>query len=116
MECQTLQRYLQDLVNEGYLWEFFLNPRLPLEVRVQRQLEAPVEHLGSTLVQYREVNTIFDNSPIEGTTTKERTLYVNEACRDSHPTIVTCLLHLTMGQSSSRKKIHMLYTSRTTMP
>jgi len=35
------------------------------------------------------VNAIFSNSPIEGTTTKERTLYVNEARRDSHPAIVT---------------------------
>ena len=40
-------------------------------------------------VQYQEVNTIFENSPIEGTTTKERTLYVNEARKDDYPAIVT---------------------------
>ena len=28
---------------------------------------------------------------MEGTTTKERTLYVNEACKDSHLAIETCL-------------------------
>jgi len=65
MDCQTLRRYLRDLVNEGYLWEFVLNPKFSAEVRVQRQLEALIEHLGSTLVQYQEVNTIFSNSPIE---------------------------------------------------
>ena len=70
MDCRTLRRHLQDLVNEGYLWEFVLNPRLPSEVKVQRELEAPAKHLGITLVQYREVNVIFGNSPIEGTTTK----------------------------------------------
>jgi len=77
------------LVNEGYLRKFILNPGLPSEVRAQRQPQAPADHLGSTLVQCREVNAIFDNSPIEDTTTKERTIYVNEACRDSHPAIVT---------------------------
>jgi len=56
---------------------------------VQRQPKAPAEHRGRTLVPYWEVNTIFGNSPIEGTATKERTFYVNEARRDSHPAIVT---------------------------
>ena len=62
VDCRTLRRYLQDLVNEEYLREFILNHELPSEVRVQRQPEAPVEHLGSTLVQYQEVDVIFDNS------------------------------------------------------
>ena len=75
------------MVNEGYLWEFVLSLELPLEVRVLRQPEAAAEHLGSTLVQCREVNTIFGNFPIEGTTTIERTLYVNEGRRDSYPVI-----------------------------
>jgi len=35
------------------------------------------------------VNTIFGSSLIEDTTTKERTVYVNEAWRDNYPTIVT---------------------------
>ena len=47
---RTLRRYLQDLVNERYLQEFVLNPGLLLEVRVQRQPEAPNKHPGSTLV------------------------------------------------------------------
>ena len=49
------------------------------------------EHAGSTLVQYREVNVIFENSPVEGTTTKKRTIYVHEAQRDNYTKIVTCL-------------------------
>ena len=57
------------------LLKFILNPGLPSEVRVQRQPEAIDEHPGSTLIQYREITAIFKNSPIEGTTAKERTLY-----------------------------------------
>ena len=44
-----------------------------------RSPEALAEHLDNTLVQYGKVNAIFDNSPIEGSTTKERILYINEA-------------------------------------
>ena len=47
--------------------------------------------MGNTLVQYREVNTIFENSPVEGTATKERTIYVNEAQRDNYLAIMTHL-------------------------
>jgi len=56
---------------------------------VQGQPETTDEHAGSTLVQYKKVNTIFENSLVEGTTTKERTIYINEARRDNHLTIVT---------------------------
>jgi len=35
------------------------------------------------------MNAIFENSPIEGTTTKDRTIYVNEAQMDNYPAIVT---------------------------
>jgi len=87
VDYRTLRRHLQDLINEGYLREFVLNPILPLEVRVQRQPEALAEHPGSTLVQYREVNTIFENSSIEDTTIKERTLYANEAWMDNLVTV-----------------------------
>jgi len=66
-----------------------LNPGLPSEVMVQRQLDALVERPSSTLVQYQKVNAIFRNSLIEGTTTKERTLYVNEGRRDNHLAMVT---------------------------
>jgi len=89
VDCWTLRRQLQDLINERYLQEFVLNPRLPSEVRVQRQPEAPTEHAGSTSVQYREVNTIFGNSLIEGTTNKERIIYVNEVQRDNHLATMT---------------------------
>ena len=51
---------------------------------MQRQVETIDEHLGSPLVQYREVNAIFRNSLIEDTITKERTLYVNEARRHNY--------------------------------
>ena len=56
---------------------------------MQRQPETIDEHPGSALVQYQEVNAIFENSPIEGTTTKERTIYVNKAQRGNYPAIVT---------------------------
>ena len=56
---------------------------------MQRQPETISEHAGSTLVQYRELNAMFKNSPIEGTTTKERTIYVNETRRDNYSAIVT---------------------------
>ena len=46
-------------------------------------------HPCSTLVHKREVNAIFENSPIEVTNTKERIIYVNEARRYNYPTIVT---------------------------
>jgi len=52
---------------------------------VQRQPETIDEHPDNTLIQYQEVNAIFRNSPIEGTTAKERILYVNEAQRDDYP-------------------------------
>jgi len=45
--------------------------------------------MGNTLFQYQGINAIFENSPIEGTTAKERTLYVNEVRRDDYPTIMT---------------------------
>jgi len=85
----TSRWHREDLVNQRYLQKFVLNTGLPSEVRVQRQLETPAEHPGSTLVQYQIVHAIFANSLIKGTTTKERTLYVNEARRDNHLAIVT---------------------------
>ena len=48
------------------------------------------EHLSSSLIQYREINTIFGNYLLVGTITKEKTIYVNEARRDNYLTIVTC--------------------------
>ena len=59
---------------------------------MQRQLETTGEHAGNTLVQYMEVNAILGNSPVEGTTTKEGTIYINETRRDNYMKIVT---HLT---------------------
>ena len=73
--------------------------------------EAPAEDLGSTLIQYREVNAIFKNSPIEGTTSKETTIYVNEARRDNHLATMTHPLHLLESRFFSPKKIHMLCVS-----
>ena len=56
---------------------------------MHRQPEITDKHPSNTLVQYREVNVIFKNSPIKGIATKERTIYVNEAQRDNYLTIVT---------------------------
>ena len=90
MECRTLRQHLKDLVNEGYLQEFILDPRLPSKIRVQRQPKSTDENLGKTFVQYREGERHLRNSPKEGTSTKERTIYINEARRDNYPAIVTC--------------------------
>ena len=57
---------------------------------MQRQLGTTNEHPSSTLIQYREVNTIFRNSPMKGTIIKEKTIYINEARRDNYPAIVNC--------------------------
>jgi len=48
-----------------------------------------MKHPSSTLVQYKEVNVIFESSHMEGIITKERTIYVNEAQNDNYPAIVT---------------------------
>jgi len=57
---------------------------------VHKQPETRDEHAGSTLIQCKEVNTIFGTSLVEGTTMKGRTIYVNEAWRDNYLAILTC--------------------------
>ena len=59
------------------------------EIRVQRQPKTTDEYAANTLVQYREGNTIFENSLIEGTTIKERIIHVNETRRDKYQATVT---------------------------
>ena len=56
---------------------------------MQRQLKTTDEHPSNALVQYRKVNAIFGNSPMDGTTTKEKTIFINEARRDNYQAIVT---------------------------
>ena len=59
------------------------------ETKVQREHPPQDDQAGGTLIQYREVNAIFSTFSIEDTTAKERAIYVNEARRDDHPTILT---------------------------
>jgi len=59
---------------------------------VQRKLSPQDGQAGNTLIQYKKVNAIFSNSPIEGTTAKGRAFYVNKARRDNYPVILTRLL------------------------
>ena len=37
IDCRHLQKHLQELVNQGYLREFILNPEKPSEVKVQKE-------------------------------------------------------------------------------
>jgi len=46
---------------------------------VQRKLSTLDDQASNVLIQYKEVNAIFDTSPIEGTTLKGRVIYVSEA-------------------------------------
>ena len=65
VNCRSLQRQLQELVNQGYLQEFVLNPEQPSETKVKKTAhEVPQQE--SQAIQYREINTIFGASPIEG--------------------------------------------------
>ena len=71
-------------MNLGYLKKFILNPGQPSKARVQRDVSETSRLEGQAtraLVYCREVNAIFGASPIEGTTTKERAIYVNMGCR-----------------------------------
>jgi len=49
-------------------------------------------HLGSqvnwTLFQYQEIKAILGSSPIEGTTTKEKAIYINKAHMSKYPTVL----------------------------
>ena len=47
------------------------------------------DQAGNVFIQYKKVNAIFDTSPIDGTTAKQRTIYVNEARRDNYLAILT---------------------------
>ena len=47
------------------------------------------DQTGSALIEYKEVNAIFETSLIEGTRTKERVIYVNEARKNNYPTTLT---------------------------
>ena len=92
VDCRSLRRKLQELVNRGYLKEFILNPGQPSETRVQKdapEASQQEDQVSRTLIQYREVNTIFGASPIEGITAKEKAFYINEARRSIYPTMLT---------------------------
>ena len=38
-----------------------------------------------SFVSYREVDVIFGAYPLEGTTSREKVIYINEACRSNYP-------------------------------
>jgi len=69
-------------VNRGYLNEFIFDPGQPSEAMVHRDVPETSRSEGQAtqaLIHYRKVNAIFDTSLIEGTTAKERAIYVNIA-------------------------------------
>jgi len=47
--------------------------------------------VNQTLIQYREVNAIFDTSPIKGITTKENVINIKEAFSGKYLTVCTNL-------------------------
>ena len=77
--------HLQDLVNRGYFREFILNSGQLSEFKMQRKPSPLAGQVGNTLIQYKEVRHL----STEGTTLKERAIYVNEAQRDNCPTMLT---------------------------
>ena len=78
MDCRSLWRQLQELVERGYLQEFILNPVQPLEVKVHKIFPEKTQP-ESQVIQCQEVDAIFGSSPIEGCTSRERAIYVGEA-------------------------------------
>lgn len=71
-------------MNRRYLKKFILDPRQHSEARVHRdapKTSRPKGQATQALFHYRELNAIFGFSLIEGTTVKERAIYVNMARR-----------------------------------
>jgi len=48
-----------------------------------------VENSDESLVHYPNVDAIYDSCPLEGMTSRERSIYINEARRTNYPTIMT---------------------------
>jgi len=88
MDYRSLWRQLQELVNPGYLQEFVANPGQLLETKV-RKGPPEVPQPESRAIQYREIDVIFGASPIEGTSSRERVIYINKAHKSKYPTVLT---------------------------
>ena len=54
---------------------------------MKRGPEVPQQE--SQAIQYLEVDTIFDASPIEGTTSREKAIYIKKARRSKYPMVLT---------------------------
>jgi len=91
VDYRHLRKQLQELINQGYLKEFILNPGEPSEVKVQKEAPEAQHQKSQTsrdLVNYREVDGIFGACPLEGTTSRKRSVYINEACRTEYPAVL----------------------------
>ena len=78
---------------------------------MQRLPETMDKPRGNALIQYREVNVIFETSQEDGTTTKGRIIYVNEA-QSNYPTVLThppSLLGRPVFFSEDTYAVHFLY-------
>jgi len=74
VDCRSFWRQLQELVNQGYLQKFVLNPGQLSETKVKKgALEVPQQE--SQAIQYRKINAIFGASSIEDTTSLEGHLH-----------------------------------------
>ena len=92
VNCQSLRKQLQELVNWRYIKGFNLKPGQPLEVKVQKAApETPKQGnpASRTLVSYREVDAIFSACSLKSTTSREKIIYINEANRSNYLTVLS---------------------------
>ena len=102
-------------MNLEFLKEFILNTGQPSKSRVQKEAPEVPQQEGQTtqaLIQYRELNIIFDTSLIEGTTSKKKTIYVNEARK----AVLAGPPSTQADQSCSSTLIYVSYTFRIMTP
>ena len=91
VDYRYLRKQLQELVNRGYLKEFILNLGEPSEVKVRKEAPKAQQWKSSTshaLVYYEEVDAILGAYPLEGITSRERSMYINEAHRANYPMVL----------------------------
>ena len=90
VDCWSLLKQLQELINRGYLKKFILNLGQPSKVKLQKEIFEDQQQrnpASNALVIYRETGVIFGASPLEGTTSREKAIYI-EARRSNYPTVL----------------------------
>ena len=90
-DCKALQRYLQKLLQQGYLKQYTLAPGIVPNPAPKKSAPAPGSGKGKDKgpATYKMVSAIFGATPVEGTSSKERIIYVNQAWMDQDSTSYT---------------------------